>query len=327
MSEERKVDIGDHKECYIVGGGPSLTAFDWSNLDDKFVIGINRAYEKKPDLDIIYFTDPDWYDRHKDDILKLPAAKYRGRLQRKPEIVHPDVYEIQLVGEVGWSDKWGELYHGINSTYAAIQVAYQLGFKKINLLGIDMKWRGRRTHWHSGHKRIDPEAIFTRMGANLCALAPEAKKRGVEIVNINIDTALTCFPVRTFAQAFPKDGEIVESPAPVNEIGITVMKEGTGPALRHGQRAVVHYTGWLHDESKSDGRGAKFDSSVDRGQPFVFPLGNGHVIKGWEQGLVGMKVGEVRELIIPPELAYGDRHQPGIPPKSTLVFRVQRLLG
>ena len=93
---------------------------------------------------------------------------------------------------------------------------------------------------------------------------------------------------------------------------------GTGTAAAAGKTVEVHYTGWLTD-------GTKFDSSVGRG-PFDFKLGAGQVIRGWDQGVVGMKVGGKRKLTIPPELAYGDRGFPGaIPPSSTLVFEVELL--
>ena len=97
----------------------------------------------------------------------------------------------------------------------------------------------------------------------------------------------------------------------------------------HGTEAkagpvVVHYTGWLHDPSKSDGHGRKFDSSVDRRQPFEFTLGGGQVIRGWDEGVVGMKVGGKRTLVIPPDMAYGVRGAGGvIPPNATLVFDVE----
>ena len=102
------------------------------------------------------------------------------------------------------------------------------------------------------------------------------------------------------------------------------LHTGTGQIAEVGHTAVVHYTGWLYDESAENNRGKKFDSSVDRGQHFEFPLGARRVIRGWDEGVVGMKVGEVRELTIAPELAYGNREVGGlIPPGSTLVFEVE----
>jgi FKBP-type peptidyl-prolyl cis-trans isomerase FkpA len=92
-----------------------------------------------------------------------------------------------------------------------------------------------------------------------------------------------------------------------------------------GDQVSVHYTGWLQNPDGSKGR--KFDSSKDRGQPFRFALGQGQVIKGWDEGVQGMKVGGVRELIIPPALGYGQRGAGGvIPPNATLIFEVE-LLG
>lgn len=107
-------------------------------------------------------------------------------------------------------------------------------------------------------------------------------------------------------------------------LSMRMLQEGTGAVAEVGHTAVVHYTGWLFDESAENNRGNKFDSSVDRGQHFQFPLGGRRVIRGWDEGVVGMKIGEVRELTIAPELAYGDR-QVGdlIPPGSTLVFEVE----
>jgi FKBP-type peptidyl-prolyl cis-trans isomerase FkpA len=111
--------------------------------------------------------------------------------------------------------------------------------------------------------------------------------------------------------------------------GLTMrrLENGYGRAAVAGDLASVHYTGWLFDENAPDGRGKKFDSSVDRGQPFQFPLGAGRVIRGWDEGVVGMLIGEKRELKIAPELGYGDRGAgSAIPPGATLLFEVE-LMG
>ena len=101
---------------------------------------------------------------------------------------------------------------------------------------------------------------------------------------------------------------------------------GTGATAAAGQRVAVHYTGWLHQADAADGRGAKFDSSKDRGDPFKFHLGAGQVIGGWDEGVQGMQVGGTRTLLIPPELGYGARGAGGvIPPNATLVFEVDLL--
>ncbi len=109
---------------------------------------------------------------------------------------------------------------------------------------------------------------------------------------------------------------------PTTSSGLTydVLQAGTGAEAKAGAKVKVHYTGWLTD-------GKKFDSSVDRGRPFEFSLGGGQVIKGWDEGVAGMKVGEKRKLTIPPELGYGSRGAAGvIPPGATLIFEVE-LLG
>jgi FKBP-type peptidyl-prolyl cis-trans isomerase FkpA len=102
---------------------------------------------------------------------------------------------------------------------------------------------------------------------------------------------------------------------------------GEGREAEAGFNVTVHYTGWLYDPSKPDGKGKKFDSSVDRHEPFVFFLGGGQVIQGWEEGFSGMKVGGKRTLIIPPNMGYGAYGAGGvIPPNATLIFDVE-LLG
>ncbi|WP_240907034.1 FKBP-type peptidyl-prolyl cis-trans isomerase [Paludisphaera rhizosphaerae] len=101
-------------------------------------------------------------------------------------------------------------------------------------------------------------------------------------------------------------------------------KEGTGAVAKAGNTCKMHYTGWLWEDGK---KGKKFDSSLDRDEPFDFPLGAGMVIKGWDEGVAGMKVGGKRELLIPAKLGYGARGAGGvIPPNATLYFEVE-LLG
>lgn len=98
---------------------------------------------------------------------------------------------------------------------------------------------------------------------------------------------------------------------------------GEGPQAQAGQHVSVHYTGWLYQDGQA---GGKFDSSKDRGEPFSFPLGAGHVIRGWDEGVAGMRVGGKRTLLIPPELGYGARGAGGvIPPNATLQFEVELL--
>jgi peptidylprolyl isomerase len=104
---------------------------------------------------------------------------------------------------------------------------------------------------------------------------------------------------------------------------ITDSKVGTGATPKSGQTCVMHYTGWLY---QNGAKGQKFDSSVDRGQPFEFPIGVKRVIAGWDEGVATMKVGGKRTLIIPPELGYGARGAGGvIPPNATLIFEVELL--
>jgi FKBP-type peptidyl-prolyl cis-trans isomerase FkpA len=117
------------------------------------------------------------------------------------------------------------------------------------------------------------------------------------------------------------------SPAPAADeptVLVTDLVPGVGDEALPGHVVIVHYTGWLYDPAAPDHRGRKFDSSRDRGQPLSFPLG---VIRGWEQGLPGMKVGGTRRLVIPPSLAYGVRGAGNgvIPPNATLLFDVELL--
>ncbi len=115
------------------------------------------------------------------------------------------------------------------------------------------------------------------------------------------------------------EGEVINSN--VEGLKIEVLQEGTGEQMaQSGDLVTVHYTGTLEN-------GSKFDSSIDKGEPFTFPLGQGSVIQGWEKGIPGMRVGEKRRLIISPELGYGEQGTPGgpIPPNATLIFEVEMI--
>ncbi len=112
----------------------------------------------------------------------------------------------------------------------------------------------------------------------------------------------------------------------ISELQITDVVDGDGATAVAGQTVVVHYTGWLYDPGQPENKGEKFDSSVDRGQPFSFPLGAGRVIRGWDEGFAGMQIGGKRILIIPPEMGYGASGAGGvIPPNAILMFEVDLL--
>lgn len=113
--------------------------------------------------------------------------------------------------------------------------------------------------------------------------------------------------------------------AKVMQLQKTDTSVGTGAEAVPGKVAVVHYTGWLYDPAAPDKKGRKFDSSVDRHAPFSFPVGAGRVIRGWDEGVVGMRVGGHRTLVIPSSMAYGSRGAGGgvIPPDATLLFEIE----
>lgn len=122
----------------------------------------------------------------------------------------------------------------------------------------------------------------------------------------------------------PKAAPAAAAVAPPTELQKTDVVKGTGEGISLGQVAVVHYTGWLFDPAAPEQKGTKFDSSRDRGEPIEFTLFAGDVIPGWDQGISGMKVGEKRTLVVPPNLAYGRTGSPPlIPPNATLVFDVE----
>jgi peptidylprolyl isomerase len=142
-----------------------------------------------------------------------------------------------------------------------------------------------------------------------------AKSRIFLIVEISI-AVIALVLISYFLLSSNSRGDEVRTPSGLKYVDEVV---GTGPSPTTGSKVIVHYTGTLEN-------GSKFDSSVDRKQPYTFMIGTGSVIKGWDEGIMTMKVGGKRKLIIPPNLAYGAAGRPGIPPNSTLLFDVE-LLG
>ncbi|WP_152980621.1 FKBP-type peptidyl-prolyl cis-trans isomerase [Stenotrophomonas ginsengisoli] len=113
---------------------------------------------------------------------------------------------------------------------------------------------------------------------------------------------------------------------PISQFQIIDQQPGDGASAQPGQKVSVHYTGWLFDADAPQQRGAKFDSSLDRGQPFSFTVGAGQVIRGWDEGVAGMQIGATRVLMIPPDYGYGERRVGPLSANASLVFEVQ-LLG
>jgi FKBP-type peptidyl-prolyl cis-trans isomerase len=171
-------------------------------------------------------------------------------------------------------------------------------------------------------KRRTPGRMHTRrtnFGAQERAQTRHAKQKRTRVVAAVVIVALLAGAAAYLL--VPKlpggagAGAEVTTPSGLKYTDVVV---GTGPSPRTGQTAVVHYTGTLLN-------GTKFDSSRDKGEPYSFTLGRGEVIKGWDEGLVTMKVGGRRQLIVPPVLGYGPMARPGIPANSTLVFDVELL--
>ena len=139
---------------------------------------------------------------------------------------------------------------------------------------------------------------------------------GIALLGFGLLISLTIIPARLMAEG----GKMTTTKSGLN---YNDEKVGTGVEATAGKQVSVHYTGWLNDNGK---KGKKFDSSLDRGQPFVFPLGAGRVIRGWDEGVAGMKIGGKRTLMIPSALGYGARGAGGdIPPNADLIFDVELL--
>lgn len=166
-------------------------------------------------------------------------------------------------------------------------------------------------------------SLATLVAASLLlALSACSKKAEEEAAAVDTDAAENI--EQESEDTTVSEAETIEAVEIAPGLTARILRAGDGQVAQAGDNVVVHYTGWLYDEAAENNRGSKFDSSVDRGEHFSFPLGAGRVIKGWDQGVEGMAIGEVRELTIAPEMGYGDRGAGNvIPPGATLVFEVE----
>lgn len=145
---------------------------------------------------------------------------------------------------------------------------------------------------------------------------------------------IAAIAIAVLAAGCGRDAPVETKPAttaqtlpPVTELQKTDFVQGAGEGISSGQTAVVHYTGWLYEPSAAEQKGEKFDSSRDKGAPFRFTIGAGNVIKGWDEGVQGMQIGDQRRLVIPANLGYGERGagRGKIPPNAPLLFEVELL--
>lgn len=200
---ESTIDAHSFKnECYIIGGGPSLKGFDWSLLEGKFVIAINRAYEVVPNAQILYFTDPPFFNKHRVGMEAHGGSIVRGATSLGG-IGFEKVVEYKLTGPGGLEKASGCLKHGSNSAYAAINLAgVHLGFNTIYLLGLDQQYNGKVTHFHDGHDRIDPPAVFDKCGKMWKTLANPLQAEGIMVYNVNNSSSLNVFPMKSYEMIF-----------------------------------------------------------------------------------------------------------------------------
>lgn len=175
---------------YVVAGGPSLIGFDWKRLEDKKVIAVNRAFEVLPKAAYIYFSDFRFWGWHKEALLSHEGVKITGARN----IHDTAVRSYRLTGTSGIDLSPECLRSGNNSTYAAINLAFQLGAEAVYVLGLDMKFDAKgRTHWHTGHPLRNREETFSKMIKYFDSLQECAERLGIRIYNCSRDSAVACF--------------------------------------------------------------------------------------------------------------------------------------
>lgn len=176
---------------YLIGGGPSLKGFDFERLRGKVCIAINKAFLHVPFAQVAYWTDTrvyHWYRKQIGDFVGL-------KVTNKPRPIEQGIINLLDTGKTGLELNNNALRHGNNSGYAAINLAYHLGAKKIVLLGFDMGLDGRKTHWHEGYNIPTPRSNLyeSSMLPNFETLVEPLKKQGISIINANPKSAINCF--------------------------------------------------------------------------------------------------------------------------------------
>lgn len=177
----------DH-EWFIVAGGPSLKNFDWSLLNNKNCIAVNRSFEKMAYAKYIYFTDLRFWQWYDEELLDHPAEKVTAAKGLGSGVTY-----YQLTGLRGLETEPGKLKHGNNSGYAAINFAYHLGAKRIILVGYDMQYQGDKSHWHDGYKAGNTPAMLDKMLPWFETIAGPLEKRGIEVINTSMNSRIECF--------------------------------------------------------------------------------------------------------------------------------------
>lgn len=174
---------------YVVAGGPSLNGYNFNLLKNKRVIAVNRAHEKLPNAEVIYFSDKrffEWFEG--------PLLGHTGRKVTGANLHHPAVENYQLTGHKGLDERPGCLKAGNNSAYAAINLAFHMGAERIVVLGLDMKFGpGGETHWHSGYVTMNMVRSFEKMKPFFSSLAHDLLDHDVTVLNANMDSNVDVF--------------------------------------------------------------------------------------------------------------------------------------
>ena len=177
-------------DFYLVGGGPSLRGFDWSRLDGKNVIAVNRAFQVLPNAPYVYFSDKRFWDWH-----GAQLKSYSGRIISGAHRLRVNgVESYQFTGVAGLDLTPGKLRHGNSSGYAAINLAVHLGARKIVLLGYDMRMVDDRAHWHDGYPVVARQNVFDKMHAFFETMVPQLKQLDVTVLNACPGSRINAFP-------------------------------------------------------------------------------------------------------------------------------------